>query len=312
MADLNDIIKGLIDTDAEVISKLKAKANSLTTSVNNLTTSVNSLTTSVNNVTSTANTNKTNISKLQTDVNTLKNNVTSLTKTANTNKSDIATLKTNVSNVTSTANTNKSDIATLKTNVTNVTKTANTNKTDISTLKTNVSTINGNITTINNNISGLNTKIEQGSGTYAIVNINTAGRSGSGTVTTDSQASTGKCIKATSGTANKIVFQATFPAVNLGYYGLCARVKVNNKTSTSNIIRIRVLHEKAEIAAKSFTGADIGTTDYTYLYIPFKYDVKSGASKGDLIFQAYTLTTASIDLSFDYAYISMMIPSVFM
>ena len=298
MADLNDIIKGLIDTDAEVISKLKAKANSLTTSVNNLTTSVN-------NVTSTANTNKTNISKLQTDVNTLKNNVTSLTTTANTNKSDIATLKTNVSNVTSTANTNKSDIATLKTNVTNVTKTANTNKTDISTLKTNVSTIN-------NNISGLNTKIEQGSGTYAIVNINTAGRSGSGTVTTDSQASTGKCIKATSGTANKIVFQATFPAVNLGYYGLCARVKVNNKTSTSNIIRIRVLHGTAEIAAKSFTGADIGTTDYTYLYIPFKYDVKSGASKGDLIFQAYTLTTASIDLSFDYAYISMMIPSVFM
>lgn len=305
MADLNDIIKGLIDTDAEVISKLKAKANSLTTSVNNLTTSVSSLTTSVNNVTSTANTNKTNISKLQTDVNTLKNNVTSLTTTANTNKSDIATLKTNVSNVTSTANTNKSDIATLKTNVTNVTKTANTNKTDISTLKTNVSTIN-------NNISGLNTKIEQGSGTYAIVNINTAGRSGSGTVTTDSQASTGKCIKATSGTANKIVFQATFPAVNLGYYGLCARVKVNNKTSTSNIIRIRVLHGTAEIATKSFTGADIGTTDYTYLYIPFKYDVKSGASKGDLIFQAYTLTTASIDLSFDYAYISMMIPSVFM
>ena len=305
MADLNDIIKGLIDTDAEVISKLKAKANSLTTSVNNLTTSVSSLTTSVNNVTSTANTNKTNISKLQTDVNTLKTNVTSLTTTANTNKSDIATLKTNVSNVTSTANTNKSDIATLKTNVTNVTKTANTNKTDISTLKTNVSTIN-------NNISGLNTKIEQGSGTYAIVNINTAGRSGSGTVTTDSQASTGKCIKATSGTANKIVFQATFPAVNLGYYGLCARVKVNNKTSTSNIIRIRVLHGTAEIATKSFTGADIGTTDYTYLYIPFKYDVKSGASKGDLIFQAYTLTTASIDLSFDYAYISMMIPSVFM
>jgi archaellum component FlaC len=305
MADLNDIIKGLIDTDAEVISKLKAKANSLTTSVNNLTTSVNSLTTSVNNVTSTANTNKTNISKLQTDVNTLKTNVTSLTTTANTNKSDIATLKTNVTNVTSTANTNKSDIATLKTNVTNVTKTANTNKTDISTLKTNVSTINS-------NISGLNTKIEQGSGTYAIVNINTAGRSGSGTVTTDSQASTGKCIKATSGTSNKIVFQATFPAVNLGYYGLCARVKVNNSTSTSSIIRIRVLHGATEIATKSFTGVDIGTTDYTYLYVPFKYDVKVGASKGDLIFQAYTLTTASIDLSFDYAYISMMIPSVFM
>ena len=171
MADLNDIIKGLIDTDAEVISKLKAKSNSFTTSINNLTTSVSSLTTSVTNVTSTANTNKSDISTLKTDVNTLKNNVTSLTTTVNTNKNDISTLKTNVTNVTSTANTNKRDISTLKTNVSSVTSTANTNKSDISTLKTNVSNISTSMGTLSslqtsakgNLVSAINEVFQSGS-----------------------------------------------------------------------------------------------------------------------------------------------------
>ncbi len=187
-----------------------------------------------------------------------------------------------------------------------------------------INKINATNTTINNEISSvndrintevntINTTIARGSGTYAILDINTPDRGGSGTLSTDALASHGKCVRiTTSSSANYASFTGTFSDVKFGHYAICARVKSNSLTS-SNLVQLKVLNGSTEILAANFTGADFeSTSKYAYLYSTFVYE-GNGSSKQNLplSFQLHTHKINGIQVDFDYVYISMIIPSVF-
>jgi hypothetical protein len=151
-------------------------------------------------------------------------------------------------------------------------------------------------------------RVVRGSGTYAILDINTPDKGGSGTEVTDNAASLGKAISiTTSSSANLVPYTGTFPDIKFGHYAICARIKTNNLTS-SHLVQLKVLNGDTEILAANFKGTDFdNSTNYSYLYSTFTYE---GSTKGDLTFQIYLLTS-SVKINFDYAYISMTIPSVF-
>lgn len=165
---------------------------------------------------------------------------------------------------------------------------------------------------INTDVAELEDKVSRGSGSYAILDINTPNRGGSGSLINDSAASLGKAIQiTTSSSANYASYIGTFPDVKFGHYAICARVKTNNLTS-SNLVQLKVLNGSTEILAANFTGAQFGVTNgYAYLYSTFKYDVNNG-SKQPLSFQLHTHKINGIQVTFDYVYISMIIPSVFL
>ena len=290
MANLNNIIQGLIDTDEAIISKLKTKVNSLTTSINTLTTTTNTL--------------KTDLNTAKTDISTAKTNITNLQSSVNTLNTDVSTLKTNMNTANSNITTLKSDVSTLKSDM-------STAKTNISNLQSGLNTANSSITSLQTSVSNLSTQVSQGSGTYGIVDINTSGRTGSGAKTTDMAASHGNCLALTSTSSTTLLYQATLPQMDFGNYALCARVKIGTST-TSNIVQLRVLNGSTQIMSKTFTGSAFGggTTNYSYLYSTFTYE-GNGSTKNNLIFQIYTLGTSGIQVRFDYAYVSMIIPSVF-
>lgn len=175
--------------------------------------------------------------------------------------------------------------------------------------------INDEINSVNNRINtevnAINTTIARGSGTYAILDINTPDRGGTGTLATDALASHGKCIRiTTSSSANYAPFTGTFSDVKFGHYAICARVKSNSLTS-SNLVQLKVLNGSTEILAANFTGANFGSTSkYAYLYSTFVYE-GNGSSKQNLSFQLHTHAVNGIQVDFDYVYISMIIPSVF-
>ena len=244
---------------------------------------------------------KSKIETLTSDASTAKSNITTLQNDVKTLKSDMSTAKSNITTLQNDTKTLKSDMATAKSDI-------STAKTNISTLQTQVSNKADN-SYVNNCVSSLETKIKQGAGTYAIVDVNTTGRSGSGTVTADTAASQGQCLALTSTSSTTLLYQGKFAPVNFGYYALCARVRITSAT-TGNIVQLRVLNGSTQILSKNFTGAAFSSTSqYCYLYATFQYE---GSTKNDLTFQLNTLNTSGIPVRFDYAYISMAIPSVFL
>lgn len=170
----------------------------------------------------------------------------------------------------------------------------------------------GVINKITNSVEDLKDTISRGSGSYAILDINTPNRGGSGTLSTDALASNGKCIRiTTSSSANYASYTGTFSDVKFGHYAICARVKSNSLTS-SNLVQLKVLNGSTEILAANFTGANFGATSkYTYLYSTFVYE-GNGSSKQNLSFQLHTHKVNGVQIDFDYVYISMIIPSVFL
>lgn len=165
---------------------------------------------------------------------------------------------------------------------------------------------------INTDVTKLEEKVSRGSVTYAVLDVNTPGKGGSGSLATDALASHGKCIRiTTSSSANYASFTGTFSDVKFGHYAICARVKTNNLTS-SNLVQLKVLNGSTEILAANFTGAAFkSTSKYAYLYSTFVYE-GNGSSKQNLSFQLHTHMVNGVQVDFDYVYISMIIPSVFL
>lgn len=160
--------------------------------------------------------------------------------------------------------------------------------------------------------TGLIERVLRGSGTYAILDINTPDKSGSGSEVTDSLASLGKSIQiTTSPSANLVPYTGTFPDVKFGHYAICARVK-SSSVANSNLIQLKVLNGSTEILAANFKGTQFDSaTGYSYLYSTFTYDANNG-SKLPLSFQLHTHLISGVVINFDYVYISMIIPSVFL
>lgn len=166
---------------------------------------------------------------------------------------------------------------------------------------------------IDKDIDELQEKVQRGSGSYAIVDINTPGITGSGTKETDLLASHGECYAlTTSSSANYCLYAGTFSDVKYGHYALCARVKIGSTTSASSLVQLKILNGSNEVIATNFAGSVFKTSSqYYYLYTTFTYEGTSGSAKNQLSFQLHTHLVNGIKVSFDYAYINMITPAVF-
>jgi hypothetical protein len=163
---------------------------------------------------------------------------------------------------------------------------------------------------IDNDLEDLTEKVSRGSGSYALLDINSPDITGSGTKKTDTSASHGQCYSATAGSSAKCIYSSTFSEINFGHYALCVRAKTN-AVGTKNIVRLKVLNGSTEILSQDFIGNSFSnTTGYDYLYSTFTYE-STGSTKNDLKFEIYVLPVSGVSINFDYAYISMIIPSVY-
>jgi uncharacterized protein YoxC len=202
----------------------------------------------------------------------------------------------------------------LKSKINALSSDVSTLKSDVSNLKSNVDTLNTKLNKevtdlqnkINTDISDLSEKVARGSGSYALVDINSPGITSNGTLVTDASASHGKSYQGT-GSNNLLVYSCKFSEVNFGHYSICVRAK-SSSVGTGNVAQIRILQGSTQIMSQNFTGkAFSSTSKYDYLYSTF---TDEGSTKSDLTLQIYLLTS-SVTINFDYAYISMTIPSVF-
>lgn len=171
--------------------------------------------------------------------------------------------------------------------------------------------IEGQLGNTDNKVADLTDKVGRGSNSYALIDINAPGRGGTGSLVNDTSASHGQAIRiTTSSSANLVPITAVFSDIKFGHYAICARVKTSSTTS-SNIVQLKLVNGSTEILAANFTGSQFGSTSqYCYLYSTFKYEAINGA-KQPLTFQLHTHKINGVTINFDYVYISMIIPSVF-
>lgn len=173
-------------------------------------------------------------------------------------------------------------------------------------------TINNVLNKVDEDINDLSEKIARGSGSYGLVDINTPNRGGNGVLETDNRASHGQCISLTTTSSSQCIYSGSFPSsMKYGHYALCARIKIGTVTS-SNILQLQILNGSTAIKTVNFSGSEFSTnSQYYYIYTTFIYE-GSGSAKTDLSFKLNSLTVSGIKISFDYAYISMVIPSVYL
>ena len=171
--------------------------------------------------------------------------------------------------------------------------------------------IEGQLGDTDNRVDDLTDKVGRGSNSYALIDINAPDRGGTGSLVNDTSASHGKAIRiTTSSSANLVPISAVFSDIKFGHYAICARVKISSKTS-SDIVQLKLINGSTEILAANFKGTQFSSTSqYCYLYSTFTYEAINGA-KQPLTFQLHTHKIDGIQVSFDYVYISMIIPSVF-
>ncbi len=99
--------------------------------------------------------------------------------------------------------------------------------------------------------------------------------------------------------------------VGKGKYAMCLRIKTSSTTS-SNILQVRVSNGSTSILSKDIKGSDFSSANkYGYIYMTFDYE-GDGVTKNNLKIEVYTHTVSGITICFDYAYIGMIIPAVFL
>ena len=172
--------------------------------------------------------------------------------------------------------------------------------------------IEGQLGNKDNRVDDLKDKVDRGSNSYALVDINSPDRGGTGTLVNDTSASHGQAIRiTTSASANLVPISAVFSDIKFGHYAICARVKISSKTN-NDVVQLKLINGTTEILAANFAGSQFSSTSqYCYLYSTFTYEAINGA-KQPLTFQLHTHLIDGIQVSFDYVYISMIIPSVFL
>ena len=155
--------------------------------------------------------------------------------------------------------------------------------------------------------------LKKGAASYSIVDHNTEGASIGGTITNDNYASDGKCCILTQAASNKTFFKANFSDVKCGHYGLNIRMRVSDKSNTANGIQISVLINGERVATKSVApSAFSNTTNFENIFLSFDYS-RNSATKYPIQLEITVLGTSGTkaNISFDYAYIQLMMPAVF-
>lgn len=165
---------------------------------------------------------------------------------------------------------------------------------------------------INTDVSELEDKVSRGSGSYGLADLNTPGAITNGELIEDMGASHGKAFQVTSSSeSNKALYSGVFSDIKFGKYALCLRLKTNNIT-TSNILQIMIFNGSNVIKTENITGAQFGTAGkYQYIYSTFDYE-GDGITKEPLRIHVVTQLIDGVTVCFDYAYISMIIPAVFL
>ena len=160
-------------------------------------------------------------------------------------------------------------------------------------------------------VTPANIGAEVATATHSTVDITSSGFTSKGTKTADTMASTGNCYSLTSATSSMVLASGNFNAVKFGKYALCLRIMSSNITSTANILTVTVKHGSTTLLTKNIKGTDFtSTSQYSNIYTSFDFNGTSSA-RGTLSVQISTGTTSGITFKFDYAYITLMTPSVF-
>lgn len=146
---------------------------------------------------------------------------------------------------------------------------------------------------------------------FSIVSANSLEAEGVGVLTNDNMASDGQSRQFTSTSNIQTIYLCNFSDMKFGNYSLCVRVKSNNNTNSANILTLKVRRGSTELLSKNIKGTDfIKTDNYCYFCTTFSYDGTSTA-KEPMTFQLDSTTASGINFAFDYAYITLITPAVY-
>lgn len=147
--------------------------------------------------------------------------------------------------------------------------------------------------------------------TFSIIDFNSDFTT-AGTEITDSMASLGKAIQTTTTTSAKNLITANFSDVKFGKYALCLRLKVSSNTSSSSVFTANIINGSNTILSKSILGTYFdSTSNYCYICTTFDYSGSSSSAKQKLQLKLNTGTVSGLEVRFDYAYISLITPAVY-
>ncbi len=192
------------------------------------------------------------------------------------------------------------------------------NSTYISNLRASIGERGNLTTTYKDNLVGAINEIAEGAksngfaGSTGGVDINTSNITTQGSVIDDTYASHGKSYLIMTGDSNAILYSSELPDIKFGNYALCLRMKIGAE-STEDLVRVSLLSNGTNIAQKVFNGSNFDNAqNYQYLYTTFQYN-GDGSSNKSLIIRIETLPTSSkVEIRFDYAYATMIMPSIFL
>lgn len=172
-------------------------------------------------------------------------------------------------------------------------------------------TLSEHIEEANDKFSELESLRNRSFDTFSIIDFNSDFTT-AGTEITDSMASLGKAIQTTTTTSAKNLITANFSDVKFGKYALCLRLKVSSNTSGSSVFTANIMNGSSTILSKSILGTYFdSTSNYCYICTTFDYSGSSSSAKQKLQLKLNTGTVSGLEVRFDYAYISLIMPAVY-
>ena len=147
---------------------------------------------------------------------------------------------------------------------------------------------------------------------FSMVDAVNPAATGLGNKVSDVQASDGTSYKyLTSSTSGDVVYMCNFTNVKFGDYILCVRMKANYNTAILNILTLKIFNGSTEILSKDIKGTDFARTDnYCLFYTSFNYECLT-SEKQPLEFRLVTSNYSGVSVYFDYAYITLITPAVY-
>lgn len=196
-----------------------------------------------------------------------------------------------------------------------------TDKGIINKLKSRITDINQDIEELRNSIQELIDtdedidqdieELKRGSSTSALIDKDTPGISGSGELIPNGLASKGSCYHYLTTSNKETICHGVFSDVNYGHYSLCVRICVDNNSSSSPILTFNIFNKESYLLTKEVKGVNFDSnSQYCYLCTTFEYN-GSSEEKSPLHFELKTTGVSNINVYFDYAYITLITPAVY-
>ena len=153
------------------------------------------------------------------------------------------------------------------------------------------------------------TKMSNGNTTSRCVDNNTDECSSAGSLVNDAYSSNGQVYMLKSNGSVNNVYTGQFNNMKFGNYSLCMRIKISDNSSASTVLTASIKNGGTTLLSKQIAGNVFKTaSDYCYLYTTFEYE---GSNNGALTFELNTASVSGVDIYFDYAYISLITPAIY-